>query len=216
MFEWFFGNRYKKIEEKTERGFSVVKKDIESVGKWIKHLDGRDKQVFDSLDSIKLEIATIKEELARVSEVIKTLEEGSLNKQVFENLPVLPKQTDVQGVDNLVQTGVQTGKFYDILKVLSSNERLLVFTLLNSELKLSYEDLALLLGKERSTIRGQINAIKQKSESLIEEITEKNGKKRVFIPEEIKEKLAKYAKVRVGLRKKVRVNERNEERSGES
>jgi hypothetical protein len=43
------------------------------------------------------------------------------------------------------------------------------------EMKLSYEDLALMLGKEKSTIRGQINTIKQKSEGLIEEITEKNG-----------------------------------------
>jgi len=73
----------------------------------------------------------------------------------------------------------------------------LVFTLMNSDMKLSYEDLALLLGKERSTIRGQINSIKQKSPGIIEEITEKSGKKRVFVPEEIREKLKKYAKVRV-------------------
>jgi hypothetical protein len=65
-------------------------------------------------------------------------------------------------------------------------------------MKLSYEDIALLLGKDKSTIRGQINAIKQKSEGLIEEMSEKNGKKRVFIPEEIKQKLQKYAKVRSG------------------
>ena len=71
-----------------------------------------------------------------------------------------------------------------------------MMTIMNNEMKLSYEDLAMLLGKERSTIRGQINAIKQKSEGLIEEIVEKNGKKRVFVPGEIKEKLAKYAKVR--------------------
>ena len=64
-------------------------------------------------------------------------------------------------------------------------------------MKLSYDDLAAMLGKERSTIRGQINTIKQKSESLIEEIIEKNGKKRVFIPEEIKEKMLKKTKVRV-------------------
>ena len=73
---------------------------------------------------------------------------------------------------------------------------------MNSDLKLSYEDLARLLGKERSTIRGQINSIKQKSEGLIEEITEPNGKKRVFVNEEIKEKLLKYAKVRVSKKKK--------------
>jgi len=69
-------------------------------------------------------------------------------------------------------------------------------------MKLSYEDLALLLGKERSTIRGQVNTIKQKSEGLIEEMTEKNGKKRVYIPDVIKEKLSKYAKVRVKKKSK--------------
>jgi hypothetical protein len=64
-------------------------------------------------------------------------------------------------------------------------------------MKLSYDDLAAMLQKERSTIRGQINTIRQKSEGLIEESIEKNGKKRVFIPEEIKEKLIKKQKVRV-------------------
>ena len=51
--------------------------------------------------------------------------------------------------------------------------------------------------KKMKTIRGQINAIKRKSDSLIQEITEANGKKRVYVSEEIKEKLEKYAKVRV-------------------
>jgi len=78
---------------------------------------------------------------------------------------------------------------------------------MNSDLKLSYEDLARLLGKERSTVRGQVNSIKQKSGGLIQEIVEKNGKKRVFIPEEIREKLAKYAKVRVGKEKKSKKDE---------
>ena len=47
-----------------------------------------------------------------------------------------------------------------------------------------------------------MNAIKQKSEHLIEEIIEKNGKKRVFIPENIKEKMLKKTKVRVKNNKK--------------
>ena len=76
-------------------------------------------------------------------------------------------------------------------------------------MKLSYEDLALLLGKERATIRGQINAIKQKSEGLIEELVERNGKKRVFIPEEIKEKMLKKTKVRVKSDKKSEKSEKN-------
>ncbi len=68
---------------------------------------------------------------------------------------------------------------------------------MNSDIRLSYDDLAAVLGKERSTIRGHLNRIKQKSSGLVEEIIEKNGKKRVFIPEEIREKLLKKAKVRV-------------------
>ena len=58
--------------------------------------------------------------------------------------------------------------------------------------------MALLLGKERSTVRGQINAIKQKTDGLIQEIVESNGKKRVFIPNEVKSKMQKYAKGRMG------------------
>ena len=140
---------------------------------------------------------------------IELINDEQQNKQVFEKTAVLGKQTAVYDVQNTVQTAVQTGNFYEILKNLSSNERLLIFTMLNAEsgMKLSYEDLALLLGKEKATVRGQINTIKQKSEGLIEEIIEKNGKKRVFIPEEIREKLSKYAKVRVKKKKKQVENE---------
>ncbi|MEK6894083.1 MAG: hypothetical protein AABX10_01325, partial [Nanoarchaeota archaeon] len=101
-----------------------------------------------------------------------------------------------------VQTAVQTGNFHDILNGLSSNERMIVFTMMNTELKLSYEDIARLLGKERATIRGQINAIKQKSEGLIQELTEPNGKKRLYVNEEVRNKIEKYAKVRVKNDKK--------------
>ena len=112
-------------------------------------------------------------------------------------MPVLGKKTGVEVVQKAVQTAVQTGDFYEILKSLTGNEKVIVYTLLNSDMKLSYEDIALMLGKEKATIRGQINSIKQKYDGLIKEVIEKNGKKRVFIPDEFKEKLAKYAKVRV-------------------
>jgi len=188
MFGWLGNNKkIKEVEDRTQEGFSSVKKDIDGVIKWIKHLDGQDKQLFD-FDGLK--------------EAFEMAVGEQKNKQVFKKLPVLGKQTAVGVVEKAVQTAVQTGSFYDILRGLSGNERLVVFTLMNSDMKLSYEDLALLLGKERSTVRGQINSIKQKSEGLIEEIVEKNGKKRVYVPEEIKEKLSKYAKVRVGGGKK--------------
>ena len=206
MFEWLLGKRDKQLEEKTQEGFNSVKKDMDTIGKWIKHLDSRDKQLFDVLNELKLELSSVQEEIGSMREGLEIVSNGVENKQVFEKTAVGSKQTAVEVVDKAVQTAVQTGNFYDIFRNLTANERALIFTLMNSHLKLSYEDLALLLGKERSTVRGQINSIKQKNEGLIEEISEKNGKKRVFVPEEIKEKLSKYAKVRVNNKKKVRVN----------
>jgi len=212
MFKWLFGKHVKKLEEKTEKSFNSVKNDVDKIGKWIKHLDNQDKQLFDVVEELKQDLSTIKEELESLREGVDLAVESAQNKQVFEKTTVYGKRTAVEDVYNGVQTAVQTGNFYEILQSLSANERLLILTLASNEMKLSYEDLALLLGKERATIRGQINAIKQKSEGLIEEIIEKNGKKRVFVPEEIKQKLSKYAKVRV--KKKTRreessVNEEN-------
>ena len=204
MFGWIFGNRTKRLEEETKKGFSAVKDDIDKIGIWLKHLKDEDKQLFEMVSELKQELSTIKGEIGEVRESIDLTVEQRTNKQLFKKLPVLHKQTAVDGVQEAVQTPVQAGNFYDILRNLSSNERLIIFTLLNSEngMKLSYEDLAMLLGKDKTTVRGQVNTIKQKSEGLIEEIIEKNGKKRVFVPEETREKLLKYAKVRVKGNKK--------------
>lgn len=204
MFGWLLGKETKKLEEDTKKGFSNVKDDMEKIGKWIKHLDDGDKQLFEIASALKEELSTIRGDIAEIRESIELAAENRTNRQLFKKLPVVGKQTAVETVQEGVQTAVQTGNYYDILKSLSGSERLVVFALLNTEsgMKLSYEDLAMLLGKERATLRGQINAIKQKSEGLIEEIIEKNGKKRVFIPEEVKEKLLKYAKVRVRGSKK--------------
>ncbi len=199
MFGWIFGNRTKRLEEETKQSFSAVRDDMDKIGKWLQHLKNEDKQLFEMVSGLKNELSTIKGEIGELRESIDLAAEHRANKQLFKKLPVFGKQTAVDGVQEVVQTPVQTGNIYDILKNLTSNERLIVFTLLNSEsgMKLSYEDLAMVLGKERATIRGQVNAIKQKSEGIIEELTEKNGKKRVFVPEETREKLLKYAKVRV-------------------
>ncbi|MBM3230564.1 hypothetical protein FJZ22_02840 [Candidatus Pacearchaeota archaeon] len=197
MFDWLFGSKYARLEAKVQDSFSGVKKDMETAGKWIKHLDTQDKQVFDTLSEIKREIATIKDELASLREGVDLAVGGKGYEQVFAKSPVRGKQTAVLGDEKGVQTTVQTGNFYEILKGLTSNERMLIITVANSDMKLSYEDLALLLGKERATIRGQVNSIKQKCEGLLCELTEKNGKKRVFVPTEVRNKLAKYAKVRV-------------------
>jgi len=70
-------------------------------------------------------------------------------------------------------------------------ERAVVWALLNTDLKLSYEDLSVALGKDKSTLRGQINNIKTKSERLVEEYTERDGKKRFYINEKKKTEILK-------------------------
>ena len=194
--------KIKKLEDATKNSFSEVRKDFEGVGKWIKHLDNKDKQLFDLLNELKIEIASLNDEVEGVKEALSITNLAQEHAQVFRKTPVLNTQPAVFDDAEPVQTPVQTGNFYDILKNLSSNERLIVFALMNTEMKLSYEDVARLLGKERATIRGQINAIKRKSEGLLQEMTEPNGKKRVFVSEEVRNKLEKYAKVRVGEKQK--------------
>ena len=214
MFGWLFGKKEKTSNLEIKDSFMAVKRDMDTVGKWIKLLEGQDKQLFETLDKIKHELSTVKEEIGHLKESLEITNQTPETKQLFEKTSVEDKQTAVLDVVNPVQTTVQTASFYDFFKNLSSQERLILFTIMNSDMKLSYEDLALLLGKEKSTIRGQVNAIKQKKEGLIEEISEKNGKKRVYVPEEIKEKLAKYAKVRVGKKRKVRTSPISEELGG--
>ncbi|HIG52343.1 hypothetical protein CXT76_00710 [Candidatus Parvarchaeota archaeon] len=213
MFDWIFGKKRKEIEEETKKSFEAVKQDIEGVAKWIKHLDEKDKLILDTIGELKRDLSSIKDDLGGVKEAISFSKFSGENKQLSKKMPVLNRQTAVQAVGKPVQTAVQTANFYENLQGLSSNERLLIFTLMNAEegMKLSYEDLARLLGKERSTVRGQINAIKQKSEGLIKEQVEQNGKKRVYVGAEIKEKLAKYAKVRVSSKKNSKKKGENDE-----
>ncbi len=196
MFGWFLRKRVKFLEDETKKSFSVVKKDIGDVGKWIKHLDNQNKQLFKTIEELKDDLSTVRDDFFELKGDSFEGVKKTKTKQVFKKLPVLDKQTAVESVQKSVQTAVQTGNFYDNLRGLSANERLLVMTLANNEMKLSYEDLALLLGKERSTIRGQINSIKQKSEGLIEEMIENSGKKRIFVPDFVKNNLAKYGKIR--------------------
>lgn len=193
MFGWFSWKKEgEKIRDETKKGFEFVKKDITSLTGWIKHLDSERNLQKKDLDEVKAELSSIKEDVEAMKNVLSIMNELK-PKQLFKtNRQLLDKQTAVYSVQTGVQTGVQTPN----LEQFSITERAILWILLNSDMKLGYDDLSTILGKEKSTIRGQINSIKSKSEGLIEESIEKNGKKRVFVPEEIKEKMLKKQKVR--------------------
>jgi septal ring factor EnvC (AmiA/AmiB activator) len=199
MFGWFFNKKeVEQVKEDTKRSFESVKNDINHVTVWIKHLDSEKKAQKEEVSEIKEEIASIKDEMENIKNMISLL--GNLKQPgVFRQPSRLSnKQTAVQAVQTAVQTAVYTPN----LDQFSVTERAIIWILLNTDMNLSYEDLSTVLGKEKSTLRSQINGIKAKSEGLIEEMVEKNGKKRVYIPEEIKEKLLKKVKVRVESAKK--------------
>ena len=198
MFDWFFRKKgLEIIKEDTKKGFETVKRDINSVIGWIKHLDSEKNLQKKDLEEIKLNLSSINDEIEGIKNILSIINQID-NKSIFKNNKrVFNQQTAVYPVQTAVQTAVQTQK----LEQFSITERAIIWILLNSDTKLSYDDLSVMLGKEKSTIRGQINTIKQKSETLINESIEKNGKKRVFIPENMKEILLKRQKVRVNKNK---------------
>jgi phage regulator Rha-like protein len=182
------------LKQAVQTGFNSVKQDVGDVSKWIKHLDSNDSKLKEHVFELEEELATIREEMENIKNMVSIVGEQGVFKQ---RQTVFNKQTPVESVLNTVQTGVQTV----FLDNLTTNERAIVFVLLNSDMKLSYEDLAAMLGKKKSTIRGQINSIRQKSEGLIEEIVGENNKKRVYIPEKAKEVLLKTQKTRKNTKK---------------
>tara|TARA_Y100000034_G_scaffold127187_1_gene179615 strand:- start:175 stop:774 length:600 start_codon:yes stop_codon:yes gene_type:complete len=192
-----FGFFTKKAEKKdvdelkmaVQTGFNKVKQDMDSYSQWIKHLDKNTSGVNEDIGELREELATVSEELENIKNMLAIVGKGSFYQQ---SPTVFNKQTASVDVLNTVQSTVQTV----FLDNLTTNERAIVFVLMNSDLKLSYEDLAAMLGKRKSTIRGQVNSIRQKSEGLIEEIIGENNKKRVFIPDQAKSLLLKTNKVR--------------------
>ena len=196
---WFFSKKAEKeeldkLKKAVQTGFNTVKQDVGHVGKWIKHLDSKDSKLKDELKDLQEDLSTIKEEFEHVKNILSIVGEKPVFKQ---KQTVFNKQTVFKGVLNSVQTGVQTA----FLNNLSTTERAIIFVLLNSDMKLSYADLAAMLGKRKATIRGQINSIKQKSEGLIEETLAENNKKRLFIPDKTKKMLLKTGKVRAKAKK---------------
>ncbi len=190
MFGFF--SRKKEVEqvkEDTRKGFDSVKKDIDSIGVWIKHLDSEKNNHKKEIEEVKDILSTIKEDLEEVKNLV-VLTDSIKFKQTPKQ--VLKKQTGVYDVQTGVQTGVQTPN----LEIFSSSERTIIWVLINTDMNLSYDDIAKITNKQKSTIRGQINSIKKKADIIREKI-ETNGKKRVFIPEKIKEKMLKKRKVRV-------------------
>jgi len=196
MFSWLFPkvkkHEFEQHKSAVQTALSNVKQDMNNLSTWVKHLNSTDSSIKKDVESIMNDIASIKEELEEIKNSISG-EKNVENEPLFKQRQTAKhKQTAVYAVQTAVQTAVQAA----FLTKLSISEKAIIGILLNSDMKLSYEDLAAMTGKDTATIRGQVNSIKQKCEGLVEEQLEKNGKKRLFIPDKMKEILLKKVKVR--------------------
>ena len=195
MFEWLFGRKkeIESVEEETRRGFENVKQDLNKAGDWIKHLNRADESLKQAVDDLNSGLSSMKEDIEGIKNALIFSNIAGSRRKIKQGNQLFIKQAGVQGVQSGVQTAVQTAD----LRQLSVTERAIVWILLNGDMKLSYDDLAAMTGKSRATVRGQVNSIKKKTEGLIEESMESGGKKRLYIEENMKEKLLKNAKVRL-------------------
>ncbi len=198
-----FGFNRNKKEVKKLRGdivdsFDHVKDDFSKVSEWISHLDEKSKNNGFSIDELRHNLYSLQEDVSEIKEALSFMS-PEVSKQAFKH-----HQTTPNGQPNgaNVQSGVQTAVQTDVLSDFTVMERAILWALLNSDMKLSYEDLSALLGKNKSTIRGQINSIKQKNKELVCEIREANGKKRLYIGDKMRDVLVKNVKVRVKEAKK--------------
>jgi transcriptional antiterminator len=194
---WIFGkkgdNDLDELKDGIKNSFSAVKDDLKKTANWIKHLNSRSIEHDGAIETLFMRLSTAENEISELKSFISFFGNRGFKQPFKQGQTAVDKQTAVQGVQTAVQTAVQTG----VMRGLSAMERAIVWVLLNTDMKLSYEDVAALMGKDKATIRGQINSIRQKSEGLVEEIIERNGKKRVFIPDEMKAILLKTIKTSI-------------------
>ncbi len=203
----FFGKKedkhekkWKDLHDKLDNSFTNIKKDAVNFSKWINHLHTKKEEHHGRISRIERKIYRMEGLLEELSKKQVFLEKS---KQLFKQQQTNSRLKQLAvGVQTPVQTGVQTAnqeldevdlsQISLVLKKLTVMERAVVWVLLNTDLKMSYEDISVTLGKDKSTARGQLNNIKRKSESLISENMEySTGKKRYYIDDKIKNELLK-------------------------
>lgn len=193
--------KFVNLHDSLHSSFLNIKRDMTGINKWLDHFKSKHETHDKKFDLMNQRINNMEEVIEEMQDVWTTVQTavqtGGLSKQ---------SQTDDRP-NNRLSVSKQDEEELSMtkkLKKLTLMERAVVWALLNTDLKLSYEDLSVALGKDKSTLRGQINNIKTKSEGLIEEYPEKDGKKRFCISEKIKSEILKGVKKKETIQQKVK------------
>ncbi len=196
VFGWLFGKKegvdeIKKDVEGYHNSIKDIKDELEKAAGWINHLHSKGKDHEVSVGEMKDRLDSLEKDIEEIKMFISFFNSHTAKQLSKQTYTARDKQTAVDGVQIPVQTSVQSA----FLRNLTASERIIVWVLLNTDLKLSCEDVAVLLNKDKSTVRGQMNNIKAKSEGLVKEIMENNGKKRFFLESDIKDMLLRQIRV---------------------
>lgn len=189
VFGWLFGkNKLEQHKKEVHEHIKGIKNELGKAASWINHLHSKGENHDSALGEMNDRINSVENDLEQIKTFISFFNTHTIKQLSKQPQTDVYKQTAVGGVQTPVQTGVQSA----FLRNLTASERIVVWVLLNTEMKLSCDDIAVLLNKDKSTIRGQLNNIKSKSEGLVNEIAEPNtGKKRFFVEPEVKDMLLK-------------------------
>ena len=184
------------LHSSLNESFSRIKEDMHGVGEWINHLNETKEHHHEKIRDLDIRLRVIEEFMNDLMEQ-SPLEEVSddLSKQLSKQEQTAVRLNQTGGLSkrlskqlskqpNSIQTDLE-----ESLYSLTTMERTVVWSLLNTDLLLNYEDLSRILGKDKSTVRGQINNIKRKIPWLIEEKSESNGSKRFNINEDKKREI---------------------------
>ncbi|MFH1332180.1 MAG: hypothetical protein ABIH63_02745 [archaeon] len=183
------------LNKKLGFSFTNLKKDMDAVNVWITHFTEKHEKHEDRFENLHKRLDKIEGDMEEIKGVWTRVQ-----TRVQTGVQTRVQRTDVR----LKQMSVQTNTL-EKLKNLSVMERGLIWILLNSDAKMSYEDLCMILGKNKSTLRGQITNIKLKSPDLVKEVVENDGTKRFYVEEKVKEEiLKKPKKVEVQAKKRVK------------
>jgi len=179
------------LNKSVSISFSNLKNDMKEVGGWITHFKEKHETHDDKFERMHKRLENVEKGLEEIKEIWTRVQTGVQTRVQTGQTGVQTRvgKTDVR----LKQMSVQANTL-EKLKNLSVMEKGVMWVLLNSDIKMSYEDICLMLGKNKSTLRGQINNIKLKSPGLIKEVVENDGTKKFYVDENVKDEVLKRTK----------------------
>ena len=106
-----FGNkkRIEKLREEVQDSFLHVRRDVNKIGEWIKHLDDKKENHDADIETLKSSVKVLQEEIKEIKNTVSFFGQGLSKQAVKTEQHVINKQTDENNSQTDVQTPVQTG-----------------------------------------------------------------------------------------------------------